>query len=287
MAECSIETTIIDCLVICFLATPVLLESLRRIRTYHRYDDFFLLRAEGRFHRHYFSIQNEYGKELGNLYFERYASTGEELYVWVKVENSVLYDRSLLDMMKRLPELLGLEFHGITSLDLARDFSYDIASRIRSLMRREDLAVIINGKEVRDRHKTLKGIVRSCGMSLAKDGKKGLTIKQAKAAKNKHRGITLDCYDKAEEIENASGKQYISEFYGNRKRLHRLELRMNCVQIKRAFDATWLTPSLEYLENQKALDYLFIYALKSVLRFRHGRKVIQWEDLFKVRCQAI
>ena len=62
---------------------------------------------------------------------------------------------------------------------------------------------------------------------------------------------------------------------------------MNCEQIKRAFDATWLTPSLEYLENQKALDYLFIYALKSVLRFRHGRKVIQWEDLFKVRCQAI
>lgn len=287
MAVCSIETTIIDCLVICFLATPVLLESFRRIRTYRRYDNFFLFRGEGRFHRHYFTVQNEYGKELGNLYFDRYASAGEEIYVWVKVENSVLYDRFLLDMMKRLPELLGLEFHGITSLDLARDFSYDIASRIRSLMRREDLAVIINGKEVRDRHKTLKGIVRSCGMSLAKDGKKGLTIKQAKAAKNKHRGITLDCYDKAEEIENASGKQYISDFYGDRKRLHRLELRMNCEQIKRAFDSTWLTPSLEYLENQKALDYLFIYALKSVLRFRYGRKVIPWEDLFKVRCQAI
>ncbi len=287
MAECSIETTIIDCLVICFLATPVLLESLRRIRTYHTYNDFFLLRSEGRFHRHFFTIQNEYGKELGNLYFDRYASVGNELYVWVKVENSVLYDSSLLEMMKRLPELLELEFHGITSLDLARDFSYDIATRIRSLMRREDLAVIINGKEVRDRHKTLKGIVRSCGMSLAKDGKKGLTIKQAKAAKNKHRGITLDCYDKAEEIENASGKQYISDFYGNRKRLHRLELRMNCEQIKRAFDATWLTPSLEYLENQKALDYLFFYALKSVLRFRQGRKVLQWEDLFKKRCQVI
>ena len=287
MAECSIETTIIDCLVIGFLATPVLLESLRRIRTYHKYNDFFLLRSEGRFHRHFFTIKNEYGKELGNLYFDRYASVGNELYVWVKVENSVLYDSSLLEMMKRLPELLELEFHGITSLDLARDFSYDIASRIRSLMRREDLAVIINGKEVRDRHKTLKGIVRSCGMSLAKDGKKGLTIKQAKAAKNKHRGITLDCYDKAEEIENASGKQYISDFYGNRKRLHRLELRMNCEQIKRAFDATWLTPSLEYLENQKALDYLFFYALKSVLRFRQGRKVLQWEDLFKKRCQVI
>lgn len=245
------------------------------------------MRAEGRFHRHYFTIQNRYGRELGNLYFDRYASAGNELYVWMKVENSVLYDSSLLEMMKRLPELLELDFHGITSLDLARDFNYDVASRIRSLMRREDLAVIINGKEVRDRHQMLKGIVRSCGMSLAKDGKKGLTIKQAKAAKNKHRGITLDCYDKAAEIENASGKRYISDFYGNRKRLHRLELRMNCEQIKRAFDSTWLTPSLEYLENQHALDYLFLYALKSVLRFRKGRKVLKWEDVFKMRCQVI
>ena len=286
MAACNLETTIIDCLVICFVATPGLLVSLREIRKHYRIEDFFLMRAEGRFHRHYFNIQNKYGKELGNLYFDRYASAGNELYLWVKVENSVLYDGSFLEMINQLSGLLGLDYHGITSLDLARDFSYDIASRIRSLMRREDLAVIINGKEVRDRNTMLKGIVRSCGMSLAKDGKKGLTIKQAKAAKNKHRGITLDCYDKAAEINN-SGKRYIRDFYGNRKRLHRLELRMNCEQIRRAFDSTWLTPSLEYLENQKALDYLFIYALKSVLRFRKGRTVQQWEDLFKMRCQVI
>ena len=286
MAACNLETTIIDCRVICFVATPGLLVSLREIRKHYRIEDFFLMRAEGRFHRHYFNIQNKYGKELGNLYFDRYASAGNELYLWVKVENSVLYDGSFLEMINQLSGLLGLDFHGITSLDLARDFSYDIASRIRSLMRREDLAVIINGKEVRDRNTMLKGIVRSCGMSLAKDGKKGLTIKQAKAAKNKHRGITLDCYDKAAEINN-SGKWYIRDFYGNRKRLHRLELRMNCEQIRRAFDSTWLTPSLEYLENQKALDYLFIYALKSVLRFRKGRTVQQWEDLFKMRCQVI
>ena len=286
MAACNLETTIIDCLVICFVATPGLLVSLREIRKHYRIDDFFLMRAEGRFHRHFFNIQNKYGKELGNLYFDRYASAGNELYLWVKVENSVLYDGSFLEMINQLSGLLGLDFHGITSLDLARDFSYDIASRIRSLMRREDLAVIINGKEVRDRNTMLKGIVRSCGMSLAKDGKKGLTIKQAKAAKNKHRGITLDCYDKAAEINN-SGKWYIRDFYGNRKRLHRLELRMNCEQIRRAFNSTWLTPSLEYLENQKALDYLFIYALKSVLRFRKGRTVQQWEDLFKMRCQVI
>ena len=149
------------------------------------------------------------------------------------------------------------------------------------MMRREDLAVIINGKEVRDRNMMLKDIFRTCGMSLAKDGTKGLTIKQAKAAKNKHFGITLDCYDKAEEIKNASGKQYISDFYGKRKRLHRLEVRMNCEQIKRACSRTGVAYDLHLLETPESLDALFIYTLQSVLRFRQGRKVLQWEDLFK------
>ena len=204
MAVCKLGTTIIDNLVICFIATPTLLSSFRnRVEPY--IDNVFFSRAEGHFHRHYFNILSNDGRKLGNLYFDRYASDGNELYLWLKVENSVLYDRELLQMMKQIPDRLGLQYHGISSLDLARDFGYDIASRIRKMMRREDLAVIINGKEVRDRNKMLKGVFRTCEMSLAKDGTKGMTIKQAKAGKNKHLGITMDCYNKAEEIENSSG----------------------------------------------------------------------------------
>ena len=220
MAVCNLETTIIDNLVICFLAAPALLAELRELLSIS-YGDFSLSRVEGRFHRHYFTITTNVTQKLGYLYFDRYASDGNELYLWIKVENAALYDRDLLDEVKRVPDRLGLQYYGISSLDLARDFGYDIASRIRKMMRREDLAVIINGKEIKDRTAMLKGIYRTCGMSLAKDGTKGLTIKQAKAAKNKHLGITLDSYNKAEEIENASGKQYISDFYGKRKRLHR------------------------------------------------------------------
>ena len=91
----------------------------------------------------------------------------------------------------------------------------------------------------------------------------------------------MDCYDKAEEIENASGKQYISDFYGQRKRLHRLEVRLNCEQIKRACSKTGVAYDLNLLETPESLDALFIYTLQSVLRFRRGRKVLQWEDLFK------
>lgn len=280
MAACNLGTTIIDNLVICFLATPVLLASLRGLCSIN-YGDFRLIRTEGRFHRHYFSITTNVIQKLGYLYFDRFASDGNELYLWMKVENAALYDRDLLNEVKRIPDRLGLQYYGISSLDLARDFGYDVASRIRKMMRREDLAVIINGKEVKDRTAMLKDVYRTCGMSLAKDGTKGLTIKQAKASKNKHHGITLDCYDKAEEIENASGKQYISDFYGKRKRLHRLEVRMNCEQIKRACSNTGVTYDLNLLETRESLDALYIYTLQSVLRFRRGRKVLQWEDLFK------
>ncbi len=87
--------------------------------------------------------------------------------------------------------------------------------------------------------------------------------------------------------ENASGKQYISDFYGNRKRLHRLEMRMNCEQIKRACNKSKIRYRLDLITHQESLDAIFIYALQSVLRFRQGRKVLQWEDLFKKRCQVI
>ena len=280
MTACNLGTTIIDNLVICFLATPALLAELRGLFSIN-YGDFRLTRCEGRFHRHYFSITTDVVRRLGYLYFDRFASDGNERYLWLRVENAVLYDQGLIDDVKRILDWLGLQYYGISSLDLARDFGYDIASRIRKMMRREDLAVIINGKEVKDRTATLKGIHRTCGMSLAKDGTKGLTIKQAKAVRNKHLGITLDSYNKADEIENASGKQYIGDFYGGRKRLYRLEVRMNCEQIKRACSKTSVPYDLNLLETPESLDALFIYTLQSVLRFRRGRKVLSWEDLFK------
>lgn len=277
---CNLGTIIIDNLVICYLAPTELLGWLKQTDNLN-YGDFRMYRAEGRFHRHYFHIFTGDYQRLGDIYFERYASKGNELYLWLKVENSLLYDHPYLEMIDQLSAQWELEFNGITSLDLARDFGYDVAARIRKMMRREDLAVIINGKEVKTRTTMLKGIYRTCGISLAKDGTKGLTIKQSKATRNKHLGITMDCYDKAEEIENASGKQYISNFYGHRKRLHRLEMRMNCEQIKRACKKTKTRYQLDLITQQESLDAIFIYALQSVLRFRHGRKVLQWEDLFK------
>ena len=48
-----------------------------------------------------------------------------ELLGWLKVENSLLYDQSYLEVIDQLSVRWKLEFNGFTSLDLARDFGYD------------------------------------------------------------------------------------------------------------------------------------------------------------------
>lgn len=50
-----------------------------------------------------------------------------------------------------------------------------------------------------------------------------ISIKQAKALHNKAKGLTVCAYNKAAEI-STSGKDYILGYYGNRKRLYRLEI---------------------------------------------------------------
>lgn len=86
---CNLETTIIDNLVICFLAAPTLLAELRDLFGID-YGDFRLSRIEGRFHRHYFNITTPRAKILGSLYFDRFASDGNERYIWLKVVNATL-----------------------------------------------------------------------------------------------------------------------------------------------------------------------------------------------------
>lgn len=61
-----------------------------------------MFRAEGPFHRHFFTLYTNDYQQLGNLYFDRYASQGNELYVWLKVVNSCLYDRSYMDIIDEI-----------------------------------------------------------------------------------------------------------------------------------------------------------------------------------------
>ena len=279
MCVCKPGTTIIDALTNCYQAEDDFLAYMREVSESIDFDKFSLYRTIGKHHRHHFDI-TLHGHKVATTYFDRYGATEEENYLWLRIENVVLYNQYLLVEVLSFTELLDLRFNNITYLELAKDFKYNISNKIRGMMRNQELTTIINGKKVKDRNKILNNITRTCGMSLNRDGGKSLTIKQAKAVKNKYDGITLDSYDKVGEIVSKGHKQYILDYYGNPKRLYRLELRLNNGDIKGIAQNLGITITEDIIFDIDKLDAIYLQALHSLLRFTYKRKELDWQMLF-------
>lgn len=271
--------TIIDALTLCYVAEGKVLDLLREIDHRYHIDTFTLLRTTGSHHKEHFDIYL-HKKKVATIYFDRYGSAGDESYVWLRIENHVLYNQQLLIQTLMLPELLDIDFNNITYIELARDFTYNITQKIRSLMRHTELKTIINGKQKKDRDEVVDGIIRTCKISLNRDLPKSLCIKQAKAEKNKYDGITMDSYNKMDEITSKSHKEYILDYYGNPSKLHRLELRLNNPDIKKISRTLGVSVTDDTIFNQDDLDQIYLQALQSLLRFTDGRKKLDWQMLF-------
>ena len=279
MSLCKFGTTVIDALTLCYVAGDELLNSLRAVDYKIDFDKFNLSRTMGRSHSEHFDIWLD-GVKVATTYFDRYGAGKKESYLWLRIENAVLYNKPLLVEVLSLVELLDLQFNNVTYLELAKDFKYNISNKIRAMMRNPELTTIINDKQIKDRNKILNNVTRTCGVSLNRDGGKSLTIKQAKAVKNKYDGITLDSYDKVREIESHSHKYYILNYYGKPKRLHRLELRLNNPDIKAIAKRLRMVITEDIIFDSNKLDAIYLQALHSMLRFTHGRKKLDWQMLF-------
>lgn len=278
MNRCKLGTTIIDAVTLCYTAQDLLLNTLRKVDKID-FDTFKLHRTRGHHHSQHFDIILN-GIKVATTYFDRYGSEEKEPYLWLRVENNVLYKKNLLAETLTISELLNLQYNNITYLELARDFTYNIINKIRGLMRDPSLKTIINDKQIKDRNKIIKNVHRTCGMSLNRDGGKSLTIKQAKAAKNKYDGITLNSYDKVSEIASKPHKQYILDYYDNPKRLYRLELRLNNNDIKSITKRLGIVTTEDIIFDADNLDAIYLQALQSLLRFTAGRKKLDWQMLF-------
>jgi hypothetical protein len=274
-----IGTTIIDALTLCYCAEGKVLNMLKRTDNNVFIDTFLLKRTKGQAHNHHFDIHLR-KKKVASLYFDRYGASNADNYIWLRVENEVLYNEMSLIETLSISGLLDLTFNNITHLDLARDYKYNVCDKIRQLMRSPQLKTILNGKQIKNRDEALDGVLRNCKMSLNRDLPKSLTIKQAKAKKNKYDGMVLDCYNKMDEITSKSHKQYILDYYGNPNKLHRLEVRLNNQDLKKISASLLTTISEESVFNQDTLDVIYLKALHSLLRFTAGRKKLDWQMLF-------
>ena len=189
---------------------------------------------------------------------------------WIWLENSTLYSGVAFEQIPSLAEALGFDFHRCSRIELSRDSTRNIYSCIRAAFADKGLTVIVNGKAVTDRKKVLTNmhVIHSLTLDRIKDPE--LHLHQEK----KYTGLQLKAYNKGSEIAHSSRKDYILEFYGCPKSLHRLE-----VTLSTDFFREVPIRDLAMLQNQEFLNKLFFDALPRLLRFTRGRTPVEWSEI--------
>lgn len=283
----------IDMLRLCFeIEEPSLIDYLVKLEPAEKADfyDFYLIRIEGKHFEYVYEIRyNDLGEDklFGEFRFginrnedEANTHTNGTRKAWISVSNRVLYTTDEIHYLDYIADVLHLELHNITSLDLCLDMTMNIAKYLRRLIRCKDLGVILNGKRVTDRKADRPEIVYTMSGNLDRDKYLTVNIKQKKAIKDKSRGSTLVAYDKRAEITNSSNKDYITDLYGRPSKLHRLEVHLNNDELKDYFSRTGEELNIGIVFNERFLLRLFLHTLESLIRFeRNGKKLDWWEVL--------
>ena len=289
MPRCRIGITIIDALKLCYMVNVEDLSALMEL-DYGQYDimeEFMLFRVSSQHFAYCFNVlhgTDEDRREMAQLRFRRYGDGEQETdmtYTFLHISNHVLYDSALLDIVLRLPEKLGMVFHNITTIDLAKDFTkINPVTIIRKMYKDKDITSIINGKAIKDRKQTIIGFSQTYSISLDRLKNPTISIKQAKAVHNKAKGITVCAYNKVAEI-TESEKNYILDYYGCPKKLHRLEVHLNSQEIADYFKSIGKVQDLHLLTDADFMDAMYFCHLSAVIRFSRGRNPLSWSDLLK------
>jgi hypothetical protein len=273
----------VDELKICYTATPDDLNELMSIEigsSMELYGYKFCRAISDRF-RYYFEVW-ENDEQVAWLKYGLYTdlSTAKH-FIYFKINNQVLYNPAQLNNTLKLPDMFGFVFNNYTAIDLALDSNVNFTSLIKRMIRNKAVTTIINGKAIRDRKQVLQGVNFQYSTSLDRLKHATITIKQKKAISNKKNGIVVQAYDKKAEVEQNSDKRYILDFYGQPKRLYRLEVRLHYQELKDYFSKITGEPIIKTMSDQDLLQDLFYYHLSAVLRFTQGRKKLDWQTLIK------
>ena len=247
---------------------------------------FRLYRTDGRYFDNVYAIRLWNGKrdiEWGVLKYnlargdeQSNTHTNGKRKVWMSLNNKTLYTDDF-HFLTFIEQRLGLEFHNVTSLDLCLDTPFSISPLIKAYLHKKDVTTILNGKRIINRDEDRAEISYTTSGSLNKQDKyKTVNIKQRNAIKDKTKGVTVQTYDKAAEISNASDKQYILEHYGNPKKLFRTEVHLNAEDIKTYFERRGIEYTPLLLTDEATLKDMFFHFLGSVIRFQCGTSDTSW-----------
>ena len=272
--------TIIDELRLCYLAEPAFLTSISSLKFGENLElgTYTITRIIAQHFEYYFNLISD-GNIVGYIYFGRYGDISN--YLWVKVDNKILYDSERLQhLILDIQSMLPIIFNNITKIDLAKDFKKNVCYAINRLVRNKSIKTIINGKVLKDRKAKVKGLKYTYDSSLDRILHPTISLCQAKAEHNKSKGVAIQGYNKMEEIAS-SGKEYIAEYYNYPKTLHRLEVRLNSGEISDYYTIKKKCQSIIDIFDKDFLTEMYYYHLGSVLRFTQGRTPIPWSDILQ------
>lgn len=285
MAKCDIGRTIIDELRLCYTAEQTLLQELSQIEMgkWRDYENFSLFRVHSRHFQYSYDILHNTANnrtKVATLRFGHYGEPQENSYVYYRIENEILYNHDMLLITLTLPDILGFSFQHITSIDLTKDFKFNVVQKIRKIAKESNTKVIINGKVI-NKTQDISGAMMIYTLNFTKVRNPSICLKQAKAEHDKTKGLTLCAYNKRNEIETESHKDYILDFYGNPKNLHRLEIHQNNQEIKDFCKTHNITQTINLIFNQQFLDDMYYAHLSSILRFTKGRNKLNWHEILR------
>lgn len=282
----------IDALTICYeVEHPYYYEQLSTLNYGECLDmnEFRLYRTEGRYFDNVYVIRLDNGiRDIEWGYLKFNLSRGDEQSnthtsgnrkVWFSLNNETLYSDDW-HYLTYIEQRLGLTFHNLTSLDLALDTPFSVSPLVKVYLHNKDVTTILNGKRIIDRDEDRAEISYTASGSLNKQNKyQTVNIKQRNAIKDKSKGITIQTYDKAAEISNASDKQYILERYGNPKKLYRTEVHLNAEDIKNYVEQRNIQYTPLILFDEAILEDMFFHYLGSVIRFQSRKTDTSWQHL--------
>ena len=282
----------IDALTLCYqVENPYYIEQLCNLSLgeYLDLDEFRLYRIDGRYFDNVYLILTWDGErkvEWGTLKFnlasgneKNNTHTNGMQKAWIYVANPTLYSTEIFSLTY-IEQRIGLAFHNVTSLDLALDTPFNVSRLIKSFIRNKDITTILNGKRVANRKEDRPEIRYTTSGSLDNQCKYlSVVIKQRNAIWDKTKGITLQCYNKAAEISNVSGKEYIIEHYDNPKRLFRTEIHLNSEDIKNYVERRDIEYTPLFLFDEATLEKMFFYFIESVIRFQSDVSDVSWRHI--------
>ncbi len=194
--------------------------------------------------------------------------------VYLTFENAALYSW-ILQARYYVEAALGMKFHRISKIDIAVDFDFNIQKRLIALLKTTPYDIIVNGRIAN--RKSVKGLnVHAYNISISR-----MFAHPELSISNDDSTLQMKTYNKRKEIEESSGKAYITECTGFTGTHYRLEV--TCKNYKRllptlkalGIDDTYL---YVHLDNDETLKTLFCDILNRLIYLRKGRKQINIID---------